>query len=170
MFCCSETKEVDPMGQGTKIYWMPIQTQWTTSIYTIFLGFCSSPCFPLLNLNGLAECKRTFEYPSKPIEKFNNFPDLLPCFCYRAQERQKLRNCVMILYHMLAAKHKSLCRIKEKIACLSGKCLYVDALWFKVMRTPVSPELVWTIYNVAVSLWCILVKCSKSELVLNLQL
>jgi hypothetical protein len=40
-------------------------------------------------------------------------------------------------------------------AHLSGKHLYVDTLWFKVMRTPVSPELVLTSYNVVVSLCCI---------------
>ncbi len=45
---------------------------------------------------------------------------------------------------------------REKTACLSDKHLGVDSLWFKVMRTPVSPELVWTSYNVAVSLHCIL--------------
>ncbi len=49
---------------------------------------------------------------------------------------------IMILYHTVAAKCQSLCHIREKMGCLSGKCLYVDALWFKVMRNPVSPELV----------------------------
>jgi hypothetical protein len=43
---------------------------------------------------------------------------------------------------MVAAKRQSLCHAKEKTACLSSKGLYVDALWFKVMRTPVSLELV----------------------------
>ncbi len=42
------------------------------------------------------------------------------------------------------------------MACLSSKHLCADALWFKVLRTPISPELVWTSYNFAVSLCCIL--------------
>ncbi len=55
----------------------------------------------------------------------------------------KFMQCVItILYHKVAAKHQSLFHIEEKTACLSGRHLYADALWFKVMRTPASPELV----------------------------
>jgi hypothetical protein len=40
-------------------------------------------------------------------------------------------------------ERQSLCHVKEKMmAHLSGKRRCIDALWFKVMRTPVSPELV----------------------------
>ncbi len=47
----------------------------------------------------------------------------------------------MTLYHTAAAKHRSLCCVEEKMSVrLSGKRCNVDALWFKVMRTPVSPE------------------------------
>jgi len=49
---------------------------------------------------------------------------------------------IMILYHTVAAERQRLCHVKEKTARLSGKRLYIDALWFKVMRTPVSLELV----------------------------
>jgi hypothetical protein len=49
---------------------------------------------------------------------------------------------IMILYHKVAAKCRSLNCIEEKMARLSGEHLCVDALWFKVMRTPISPELV----------------------------
>ncbi len=62
----------------------------------------------------------------------------------------------MLLYHKVAAKCWSLCSIKEKTVHLRSEFLYINALWFKVMRTSVSPELVWTSYNVAVSLCCIL--------------
>jgi hypothetical protein len=52
-------------------------------------------------------------------------------------------NCVMmILYHKVAAKHQSLCRVEEKTARLSGKRHCIAALWFKVMRTSNTPELV----------------------------
>jgi hypothetical protein len=64
----------------------------------------------------------------------------------------------MILYHTVTAERQSLCCVKKKTtACLSGKHRYIDALWFNVMRTSISPELVWTSYNVVVSLCCILV-------------
>jgi len=39
---------------------------------------------------------------------------------------------------------------------LSNEHLYFDALWVKAMRTLISPELVWTSYNVAVSLCYVL--------------
>jgi len=38
----------------------------------------------------------------------------------------------------------------------SDEHLYFNALWVKVMRTLVSPELVWTSYNGTVSLCCVL--------------
>ena len=62
---------------------------------------------------------------------------------------------IMKLHHMVAAKCQSLCSVGEKMARVSGKHLYDYALWFKVMRTPVSPELVLTSYNVVVSFCCI---------------
>ncbi len=50
---------------------------------------------------------------------------------------------IMTLYHTAAAECRSLCYIEEKmLARLSGKHCDIGALWFKVMRTPVSPELV----------------------------
>jgi len=42
------------------------------------------------------------------------------------------------------------------MTCLSEECLYFDALGVKVMRTRISPELVSTSYNVAISLCCVL--------------
>jgi hypothetical protein len=49
----------------------------------------------------------------------------------------------MTLHHTVAAKCQSLCCVGVKmIARLSTQHLYINALWFKVMRTPVSPELV----------------------------
>ncbi len=42
----------------------------------------------------------------------------------------------------------------ERMACLSDNCLNFDALWVKVMRTLISPELVWTSYNSTLSLCC----------------
>ena len=49
----------------------------------------------------------------------------------------------MTLFHTAAAKCQSLCCIEEKTtARISREDHYIDALWFKVMRTPVSPELV----------------------------
>ncbi len=44
----------------------------------------------------------------------------------------------------------------ERMTCLSEECLYFDALGVKVMRTRISPELVSTSYNVAISLCCVL--------------
>ncbi len=44
----------------------------------------------------------------------------------------------------------------ERMAHLSEEHLYFDALWVKVMRALISPELVWTSYNVAFSLCCVL--------------
>jgi len=41
---------------------------------------------------------------------------------------------------------------------------------FKVMRTIVSPELVYTSFDTVVSLCCTFKKCCKSELVYNWQL
>jgi len=50
---------------------------------------------------------------------------------------------IMILYHTVATECQSLCHVREKMMVrLSGKQSNVDALWFKVMRTPVSPKLV----------------------------
>jgi hypothetical protein len=42
------------------------------------------------------------------------------------------------------------------MAHLSDEHLYFDALWVKVMRTLISPGLVWTSYNVAISLCSVL--------------
>ena len=42
------------------------------------------------------------------------------------------------------------------MACLSDERLYFNALWVKVMRTLISPELVWTSYNVSISLCSVL--------------
>jgi hypothetical protein len=69
---------------------------------------------------------------------------------------KNLKSVITILYHKISAKCRSLFCFEEKTARLSGRQLYVDTLWFKVMRTPVSPELVRTSYDVAVSLCCIL--------------
>ncbi len=43
----------------------------------------------------------------------------------------------------------------KEMACLSNECLYSDALWVKIVRTLISPELVWTSY-IAVSFCCVL--------------
>jgi hypothetical protein len=49
----------------------------------------------------------------------------------------------MTLYHTVTVKCQSLYSVRVKMtAHLSGKHLYVNTLWFKVMRTPASPELV----------------------------
>ncbi len=59
------------------------------------------------------------------------------------KHRHKVCYVITTLFHTAGAKHRSLCCVKVKTtAHLSGEPYYVDALWFKVMRTPISPELV----------------------------
>jgi hypothetical protein len=54
-----------------------------------------------------------------------------------------MTSVITTLYHTAAAECQSLDHIKVKMSVrLNGKRCYVDALWFKVIRTPVSPELV----------------------------
>jgi hypothetical protein len=49
----------------------------------------------------------------------------------------------MTLFHTATVKRQSLCQVKVKMTTLiSGLHHYIHALWFKVGRTPVSPELV----------------------------
>jgi len=61
----------------------------------------------------------------------------------------------MILYHTVAAECQAYITSERKmIARLSSECLYIDALWFKVIRIHISPELVHL--KVAVSLYHIL--------------
>jgi len=46
---------------------------------------------------------------------------------------------IMTFYHTAVAKCQSLYHVKEKISVrLSSKCCNGHALWFKVMRTPIS--------------------------------
>jgi hypothetical protein len=54
-----------------------------------------------------------------------------------------MTSVITTLYHTAAAECQSLDHIKVKTSVhLSGEHCYVNALWFKVTRTPVSPELV----------------------------
>jgi hypothetical protein len=60
-----------------------------------------------------------------------------------AQNPGKQRIVIMTLFHTATAKLQSLCRAKVKMTVrLNGECHYINALWFKVIRTPVSPQLV----------------------------
>ncbi len=52
-----------------------------------------------------------------------------------------------------------------RTACLSDERFHFDALWVKVTRILIYPELVWTSSNVALYLCCGCMKCNKSELV-----
>ncbi len=71
---------------------------------------------------------------------------------------------IMILYLRIMAKNIRAYVASKEMACLSNEHLYFDALWVKVMRTLISPDLVGTSYNVAVSLCCVFEKRNKSEL------
>jgi len=64
----------------------------------------------------------------------------------------------MILYHRVSGKSVGAYVVSKETACFSDEHLYFDTLWVKVRRTLASPELVWSSYNVAVSLCCVLRK------------
>jgi hypothetical protein len=76
----------------------------------------------------------------------------------------------MTLIHTVATKCQSLCLIGVTIAHLSSERHYVYALWFKVTRTRISPELDNEPDNVASFLCVVFCGCNKSELVYNFQL
>ncbi len=73
---------------------------------------------------------------------------------------------ITILYNKATAK----AMLKEKMSArLSGECCTVDALWFKVMRTLVSPMEIEPVKMLSFFV-LYFVRCNKSELVLNFQL
>ncbi len=74
-----------------------------------------------------------------------------------AQNPGKQRIVITTLFHTATAKRQSLCHVEVKMTVRwSGEHHYINALWFKVMRTPVSPQLVWTRQCCKFSLCCIL--------------
>ncbi len=70
---------------------------------------------------------------------------------------------ILALYHKATANAKAWVASKEKmLARLSSERCNINTLWFKVMRTPISPVEIEPA-KMLCFLYCILVRCNKSR-------
>jgi hypothetical protein len=77
---------------------------------------------------------------------------------------------ISALYNKLRQMPKlKVVSIEKMSVHLSGMCCNIDALWFKVKRTPISPIDIEPVKCCIFFVFCF-VKCNKSELVYNFQL